>query len=169
MASQLEILPNEIFLNVFCYLSWNEILISLWSLNKRIDSLICLIFSMKRNGIVPNNLSLSYKKISEILLPLILNSSSLSSSIKSIYFNGINSISFDFIYQKIFYHSDKRKNSFLNLESLYITRCLLSQSLIETLSFFIQYHLYQLTLTFHEDIYETWYYDPELMTTASNQ
>ncbi|CAF3719484.1 unnamed protein product [Rotaria sp. Silwood1] len=124
---------------------------------------------MKRNGIILNNLSLSYKKFSEILLSLILNSSSLSSSIKYIYFNGINSVSFDFIYQKIFYHSDKRKNPFLNLDSLYITRCLLSQSFIETLSFLIQYHLHQLTLTFHEDIYETWYYDPELMPTVSDQ
>ncbi|CAF1565970.1 unnamed protein product, partial [Rotaria sordida] len=158
MISKLEIFPNEIFINIFSYLSWDELLISLWSLNKRINSLICFIFSMKKNGIVLNDLSLTYKKFSKILLPLILNSSSLSSNIKHIYVNGINSISFDFIYQKIFYddnnnNNNKQKIPFPNLKSLYTTQCLLSEPLIQTLSFLIQYQLNQLTLSFHKEAY----------------
>ncbi|CAF4762701.1 unnamed protein product, partial [Rotaria sp. Silwood2] len=35
MISKLETLPNEILLNIFCYLSWDKMLISLWSLNRR--------------------------------------------------------------------------------------------------------------------------------------
>ena len=168
MISKLEILPNEIFLNIFCYLEWNEILISLWSLNKRIDSLIYLSFLINRNGIVINNLNFTYKNFSEILLPLILNSSSLSSNIKYIYFNGINSISFDFIYQKIFYWNDKQINPFPNLKSLYLTRCLLSQSLIEILCFLIQYHLNQLTLTFDKLIYNRFRYQSEFLSLDSH-
>ncbi|CAF3966103.1 unnamed protein product [Rotaria sp. Silwood1] len=173
MISKLEIFPNEIFINIFSYLSWDELLISLWLLNKRINSLICFIFSMKKNGIVLNDLSLTYKKFSKILLPLILNSSSLSSNIKYIYVNGINSISFDFIYQKIFYddnnNNNKQKIPFPNLKSLYITQCLLSERLLETLSFLIQYKLNQLTLTFHKEAYVNFDYGKGLPTIISNR
>ncbi|CAF0965456.1 unnamed protein product [Rotaria sordida] len=155
MTNKLEILPNEIFLNIFLYFSWDEILISFWSLNKRINSIICSIFEINKNGIIFNKPGLSYKKFSKILLPLIFNSLSLCSSIKYIHIDGINSIGFNLIYQDIFSHNDKSIHRFPNLKSLYITRCLLSQSLIQTLSFLIQYQLNQLTLTFHEDIYET--------------
>ena len=125
MISKLEIFPNEILLNVFCYLSWDEILISLWSLNKRFNSLIYSIFSNNKNGIIFNKPNLSYKIFSEILLPLIFNSSSsLSSNIKYIHFDGRKSIHFDFIYQCLFScKNDQQKMSFPNLKSLYITRC----------------------------------------------
>ncbi|CAF2901112.1 unnamed protein product [Rotaria sp. Silwood2] len=172
MRNKLEILPNELFLNLFSYFSWDEVLISFWSLNKRINNLICSIFEINKNGIIFNKPALSYKKFSKILLPLILNSSSLSSNIQHIYVNGINSISFDFIYQKIFYddnNNNKEKIPFPNLTSLYITQCLLSERLIETLSFLIQYKLKQLTLTFHKEAYVNFDYGQELSTTISNR
>ncbi|CAF2939921.1 unnamed protein product [Rotaria sp. Silwood2] len=169
MINKLEILPNEIFINIFSYLSWDEMLISLWSLNKRINSIICSIFSMNKNGIIFNKPGLSYKTFSCILLPLILNSSPLYSNIKYIYFDGIKSISFDFIYQEIFSFNDKQRICFPNLKSLYITQCLLSQSLIETLSLLIQYQLNQLTLTFNKDVYKIFEYGRERSSATADQ
>ncbi|CAF4508032.1 unnamed protein product [Rotaria sp. Silwood2] len=90
MISNLEMFPNEILLNVFCYLSWDEILIYLGSLNKRFNSLIYSIFSNNENRIIFNKPDLSYQTFSSILLPLILNSSSFfSSKAKYIHFDGI--------------------------------------------------------------------------------
>ncbi|CAF1317046.1 unnamed protein product [Rotaria sordida] len=169
MINKLEILPNEIFINIFSYLSWDDILMSLWSLNKRINSIICSLFSINKNGIIFNKSVLSYKIFSSILLPLILNSSFLSSNIKYIYFDGINSISFDFIYQEIFSNNDKQRICFPNLKSLYITQCLLSQSLIEVLSLLIQYQLNQLTLTFNKDVYKISEYGSERSSAAINR
>ncbi|CAF4602510.1 unnamed protein product [Rotaria socialis] len=154
MIRKLEIMPNEIFLNIFGYLSWDKLLISLWSLNKRINSLICLIFSKKNNGIIFNQTDLSYKTFSLIIFPLILNSSSLSSAIKYIYFDGINSNSYKLISQSLFHNSINNILYFPNLKSLKITRCLLSESLIKTLSLLIQYQLDQLTLSLDEHILE---------------
>ncbi|CAF1437661.1 unnamed protein product [Rotaria sordida] len=125
MTNKLEILPSEIFLNIFLYFSWDEVLISFWSLNKRINSIICSIFEINKNGIIFNKPGLSYKKFSKILLPLIFNSLSLCSSIKYIHIDGINSIYFHLIYQDIFSHNNKLIYRFPNLKSLYITRCLL--------------------------------------------
>jgi hypothetical protein len=93
MISKLEILPNEILLSIFSYLSWDEILISLWPLNQRIRSLICSTLSMNKNGIIFNKPGLSYRKFSFDLLPLILKSLSLSSNIKYLHFDGHNAIS----------------------------------------------------------------------------
>ncbi|CAF1469427.1 unnamed protein product [Rotaria sp. Silwood1] len=169
MRNKLEILPNELFLNIFSYFSWDEVLISFWSLNKRINNLILSIFEINKNGIIFNKPGLSYKKFSKILLPLIFNSLSLSSSIKYIHFDGLNSIYLNLIYQDIFFHNDKSICCFPNLKSLYISRCLLSQSLIQTLSFLIQYQLNQLTLTFDEDIYETFGYRRKFFSILSNQ
>jgi len=155
MKNKFEILPNEILLNIFVYFSWDELLISFWSLNKRINNLIHSIFEINQNGIIFNKPGLSYKKFSKILLPLIFNSLSLCSSIKYIHVDGINSICFYLIYQDIFsYNDDKLILRFPNLKSLYISRCLLSESLIQTLSFLIQYQLNELTLTFDKNIYE---------------
>ncbi|CAF4007600.1 unnamed protein product [Rotaria sp. Silwood1] len=104
MTNKLEILPSEIFLNIFLYFSWDEVLISFWSLNKRINNLICSIFlSNNKNGIIFNKPGSSYKKFSKILLPLIFNALSLCSSIKYIHLDGINSICFNLIYQDIFF------------------------------------------------------------------
>ncbi|CAF0998932.1 unnamed protein product [Rotaria sordida] len=154
MISQFETLPNEILLNILCYLSWDKILISFWSLNRRINSLIYSIFSIDKYEISFNQLDLSYKKFSLILLPLIYKSSSLSSLIKYIHFDGTNSNSYNVIHQFLFYNNDKQILCFPNLKSLKITRCLLSQSLIQTLSLLIQNQLNQLTLTFDEEMIE---------------
>ncbi len=154
MISKLEIIPNEIFLNIFSYLSWDEILISLWPLNNRINSLICSIFSI--NKFIFNKSTLSYEKFSTIILPLILNCSDLLSSIKSIHFDEINSLFFDLFYENIYNDNNiKPIVYFPNLKSVSINQCLLSQSLVQTIYLFIQLKLDQLTLSFHEDIYQT--------------
>ncbi|CAF2720610.1 unnamed protein product [Rotaria sp. Silwood2] len=154
MISKFETLPNEILLNIFCYLSWDKILISFWLLNGRINSLIYSIFSRDKYEISFDQLDLSYKKFSLFLLPLISNSSSLSSLFKYIHFDGTNSNSYNVIYEFIFYNNNTQNLCFPNLKSLKITRCLLSQSLIQTLSLLIRNQLDQLTLTFDEEMIE---------------
>ncbi|CAF4543453.1 unnamed protein product, partial [Rotaria sp. Silwood2] len=151
IINTLDTLPNEILFNIFSYLSWDEILISFWSLNKRFDSLICSMFSLKEKGITFNESNLSYKKFSSTLLPLILNSSSLTSSMKLIHIDDDDLISFDLIYQDIFYQENKINIFFPNFQSLSITSCLLSKPLIEILYELIQYQLNELTLTIIED------------------
>ncbi|CAF1084961.1 unnamed protein product [Rotaria sordida] len=91
MINKFETLPNEILLNIFCYLLWDKILISFWSLNTRINSLIYSIFPIDKYEISFNQLGLSYKKFSLIVLLLICNFSSFSSLIKYIHFDGTNS------------------------------------------------------------------------------
>ena len=170
MRNKLEIFPNEIFVNIFCYLSWNEMLISFWSLNKRIDSLIYSIFTINnKNGIVLNKSGLCYKTFSSILLPIIFNSSSLSSSIKCFHFDGINSISLDLIYENIFYKDNKSILCFPNLKSLNINQCFLSQSLTQILCSLIKTQLNELIISFHEDIYKTFDYTRGLSAFASHQ
>ncbi|CAF3668002.1 unnamed protein product [Rotaria socialis] len=97
MISKLETLPDEILLGIFSYLSWDKILISLWSINRRINYVIYSVFSMEKSGLVFNQSDLSYKNFSSILLPLILNSSYLSSLIKYIHFDGTYSNSYNII------------------------------------------------------------------------
>ncbi|CAF3660703.1 unnamed protein product [Rotaria sp. Silwood1] len=167
MINKLEIFPNEIFLNIFSYLFWDELLISFWSLNKRINSLICSIFRV--NGILLNKPGLSYKNFSKILLRIIFNSSSLLSSIKCIHVDGMNSISLDLIYEKIFCNDNKPTLCFPNLKSLYISQCLLSEPLTHILCSLIQYQLNELTISFHEDIYEIFDYGRGLSAIASDQ
>jgi len=169
MISKLEILASEILLNILDYLSWDAILISLWSLNKRINSLICSIFSINKNGIIFNQPGLSYEKSSKILLPLIFKSSLLCSSIKYIYLNGINSNSYDLINQYLFYNHDKQLCCFPNLESLNINQCLLSKSFIEKLSLLIQYQLNELKLTFDEDVFQSFEYQEQYSSFISDR
>ena len=92
MISRLEISPNEIFLNIFSHLSWDEILISFWSLNERFNSLVYSIFSMNKTGIIIGQTSLSYKIFLTKLFLLISNCSSLINSIRHIHFDGSNFI-----------------------------------------------------------------------------
>ncbi|CAM4765414.1 unnamed protein product [Rotaria magnacalcarata] len=161
MISKWETLPNEIFGNIFNYLSWDEILISLWSLNHRINSLICSIFSINKNGIIFSRPGLSYKSVSKILLPLIIKSSLLSSSIKYIHLNGNDSNSYDLIHQYFYYNNDKESFCFPNLESLNITQCLLSKSLIDKLSLLIQYQLTERKLIIDEDAFQSFTYEED--------
>ncbi|CAF3817559.1 unnamed protein product [Rotaria sp. Silwood1] len=122
--------------------------------NRRMNSLIYSIFSIDKYEISFNQLDLSYKKFSLFLLPLICNSSYLSSLFKYIHFDGINSNSYNVIDEFLFYNNDKQNLCFSNLKSLTITRCLLSQSLIQTVSLLIRNHLDQLTLTIDEEMIE---------------
>ncbi|CAF1618712.1 unnamed protein product, partial [Rotaria magnacalcarata] len=155
MISKFETLPNEILYDIFGYLSWDKILTSFWLLNKRINVLIYAIFSMDKYEISFNQLDLSYRKISSILLPLICNSLSLSSLIKNVHFDGRNSNCYSVIYEFLFYNSVKQSFRFPNLEALNITRCSLSQSLLQILSALVENQLNQLTLTFDEEILES--------------
>ncbi|CAF1253396.1 unnamed protein product [Rotaria sordida] len=150
MISRLEILPNEIIISIFYYLSWNDILISFWSLNSRFNSLICSNFSINQSTIVIAQPGLSYHRLSSTLLPLIHNSSSLISSIRRIHLDGTNSNSYDLIYQCCCYN----KNTFTypNLKSLILNQCNLSESLIDNLSLLIEYQLDELTLIVDTDI-----------------
>lgn len=100
-ASRLEILPNEILVRIFSHLSWFDTLTSFWSLNIRFNSLICSTLTTDNNGLCVTR-GLSYKKCSSIFVSLILNSSSLLSSIKRIHFNGTNSSADNICYQWLF-------------------------------------------------------------------
>ena len=94
----METLPNEILLHIFSYLSWFDMLTSLWSLNIRFNSLVCSTLSINDNRLNSGLLithGLSYNKCCSILFPLILNSSSLCSSIQRIHFDETNSIACD--------------------------------------------------------------------------
>ncbi|CAF4749566.1 unnamed protein product, partial [Rotaria sp. Silwood2] len=82
MITRLEILPNEILICILSHLFWDEMLISFWSLNKRLDFLICSTLETNNNSIIINRPGLSYDKFSRILFPLFSKSSSLISSIR---------------------------------------------------------------------------------------
>ncbi|CAF4905777.1 unnamed protein product, partial [Rotaria magnacalcarata] len=101
MITKIEALSNEIFLQIFSHLSWIDMLMSFWPLNSRINSLVCSTLSINdyalNTGLI--TLGLSYNKFCSTLFPLILNSSSLSSSIKRIHIDETNSIASDLIYE----------------------------------------------------------------------
>ncbi|CAF5097857.1 unnamed protein product, partial [Rotaria sp. Silwood1] len=65
-----------------------------------------------------------------------------------------NSDTYNVVDEFLFYNNDKQNLCFSNLKSLKITRCLLSQSLIQTVSLLIRNHLDQLTLTIDEEMIE---------------
>ena len=155
MKATFEIVPNEIMLSIFTYLSWNEILESFWLLNERFNSLVCTSFVINKTGIILTEPSISYQKFSSKVFPLICNSSELSSSIKRLHIDGLNSIFCDTIDQFIFSDNNRCNMNFSNLKSLSITRCLsLSPPLIETLFVLIQNQLEQLRLEFDADLFE---------------
>ncbi|CAF3887456.1 unnamed protein product [Rotaria sordida] len=151
MITKIETLPNEILLYIFSYLSWYDMLISFWSLNIRFDSLVCSILSINdrisNSGILITQ-GLSYNKCSSILFPLIINSSSLCSSIQRIHFDETNSIACDLIYQWLF--NEKKILHFSNLKSLILTRCGSIKAVVQSLSYLIEHQLDELTLTFNQ-------------------
>lgn len=168
MISKFETLPNEIFHNIFSYFSWDEILISFWSLNQRINFIIGSVFSIDKIGIIFNEPGLSYKMFSSILLSFIMKSSYLLSKIKYMHIDGNNSVTFDFICQILFPNYDKQQIVFLNLKSLYIKRCFLCKPLLKILSLLIQHQLNQLTLTFNENSYEAFECETESSSTITD-
>lgn len=156
MSNSFETLSNEILIMIFSNFSWFEILESFWSINQRINSLICSLFSMNNhldnNAIVFNQPGLSYEKCSSLLLPIITNSLSLSSAIRRIHMDELNSASSDFI-SKWFSIDTKQILRFSNLKSLVLTRFLFSEALINSLSMLIEFQLDELRLTFDKDLF----------------
>lgn len=148
MISNIKILPSEIFLYIFSYLSWDELIPSFWSLNERFDSLIYSAFSTNQCGIVINQPGLSYERFLSKLFPLIANSS-LTSLIQHIHLDGTNSNACDF------FNNYTNILRYPNLKSLTLTQCHLSPFLFETLDFLIKYQLEKFTLTIDEDILTT--------------
>ena len=145
MANSFETLPNEILLQIISNLSWSEIL-----------TLFCALLSMNNTrgnvGIVFNRPGLSYEKCSSLLLPIITNSLSLSSAIRCIHINEANSNSSELLHQW-FFSDVKQIFLFSNLRSLTLTRCLLSEPLIKTLSMLIELQLDELRLTFDKHMF----------------
>ncbi len=146
MVTTLEILPNEILLLILSNLSWSELLTSLWPLNKRFSILIHSALSTINKGLVITESGLSFNKCHSLFYPL----SSFTSSIRRIHFDETNSISFDLIPQWMNSY-DKNLIRFPNLKSLILTQCLLTESLIKTLSMLIKHQLDEFTLTFDKD------------------
>ncbi|CAM4786287.1 unnamed protein product [Rotaria magnacalcarata] len=163
MISRLEILPNEVFFNIFSHLSWNEILTSFWSLNERFNSLVCSTFSMNQTGIIIRQTNLSYKIFLTKLFPLISNCSFLINSIRHIHFDGSNSNSYDFFNQNGNIHN------YPNLKSLVLNQIYLSELLIENLCLLIQYRLKELTLILDEDIFKVFRLEDKPYVMVSSQ
>ncbi|CAF2075868.1 unnamed protein product, partial [Rotaria magnacalcarata] len=91
------------------------LLSSLWSLNKRLNILICSILSRTDNqsnsGLVITEPGISYRKCDSILFPLISNPLlPLSSSIRRIHFGGTNSNASDLSYEWLY--DNEKNNSF---------------------------------------------------------
>ncbi|CAF4259387.1 unnamed protein product [Rotaria sordida] len=157
MINTLESLANEILLNILSNLTWFEMIESFWSINKRFNSLVCSIFSINygrnKSGIIISETDLSLNKYQLILLS-ILSNSNLSISIQRIYIDGAKSVFFDLISKWIF---QENLIYFINLKSLILTRCFLSEILINNLSLLIQYQLDELILTIDKDSLEMFY------------
>ncbi|CAF3161151.1 unnamed protein product [Rotaria socialis] len=132
MTNTLELFPNEIFIDIFAYLSWDEMLTLFWSLNKRLNSLICSTFSINQSGITIIQPGLSYERFSSELFPLIFNSQ-LTYCIQHIHLDEINSNSYNL------FNNNRNILHYPNLKSLIWTKCYLSELLIESLSLLIQY------------------------------
>ena len=159
MLTKIESLPNEILLHIISCLSWFDMLISFWSLNNRLNSLVCSILSINDNRLNSGLLftrGLSYEKYSRILFPLISNSSSLSSSIRRIHFDGTNANAYDLCYHLLF--NDENILHFPNLKSLILTRCGSMKSIFQGLPYLIEHQLDELTLTFDDQLFRQTFY-----------
>jgi hypothetical protein len=134
-------------------------LICFWSLNIRFNSLVCSALSISDNLLNTGLLikqGLSYKKFSSILFPLILNSSSLSSSIQRIHFDGTNSTACNLSYELLF--NDKKILRFPNLKSLILTQCISIEPVVQSLSYLIEHQLDELRLTFDHQVFQRVFY-----------
>ncbi|CAF3286635.1 unnamed protein product [Rotaria socialis] len=152
MRTKFESLPNEILLIILANLSSLELLTSLWSLNKRIDVLICSILSRVDNrlnsGLLIIEPGLSFNECHSLLFHSV---STLNFCIQRIHFDGANSIASDLSYELLF-DNDKNILRFPNLKSLVLTRCFLIESLIKSLPLLVKHQLNELVLTFHENV-----------------
>ncbi|CAF4649233.1 unnamed protein product, partial [Rotaria sp. Silwood2] len=162
-------LANEILLNILSNLTWFEMIESFWSINKRFNSLVCSIFSINygrnKSGIIISETDLSLNKYQSILLTIISNST-LSASIQRIYIDGAKSVFFDLISEWIF---QENLIHFINLKSLILTRCYLTEILINNLSLLVQYQLDELILTIDDDSFKMFYCEYESGNNARDQ
>ncbi|CAF1152880.1 unnamed protein product [Rotaria sp. Silwood1] len=151
MINTLENLANEILFNILSNLAWFEMIESFCGINKRFNSLICSVFSMNNDGnqsrIIITGTDLSLNKYQSIFCSL-NSSSTLSASIKRLHIDGARSIFFDIISEWIFQENLIR---FINLKSLILTRCYLSETLINNLSLLVQYQMDELILKIDKD------------------
>ena len=148
--ANLETLPNEVLLYIFSHLSWFDMLISLWSLNIRFNSLVCSTLSINDNQLT---LGLSYHKCSA-LFQLILKSSFLRSSIQQVHCDEENSMTSDNIYQWLL--NDKKILYFPNLKSLSLIRCQgFTEPAFQCLFHLIENQLDEFALTFGEAIFRS--------------
>ena len=150
MISRLEILPNELFFFIFSYLSWNEILTSFWSINERFDFLVCSAFTTNQTGILINQTGLSYKIFSSKFFQSITNCPSFISAVRRVHLDGRYSNGCEF------YNHTRPILQYPNLQSLILTQCYLSESLIDNLSWLIEHRLNALTLILDEDIFDAY-------------
>ncbi|CAF2938807.1 unnamed protein product [Rotaria sp. Silwood2] len=165
----METLPNEILLHVLSYLELFDLLTGFWSLNIRFNSLVCLALSIGDNSLNTGLIikqGLSYNKLSSLFFELILNSSSLSSSIRRIHFDETNSIVCDLIYELLF--NGRKILRFPNLKSLVLTRCISIEPIIQSISYLIEYQLDELTLTFDHQVFIRDFYVDEHLSMASD-
>ncbi len=170
MITRMETIPNEILLHIFSYLEWFDMLTSLWSLNMRFNSLVCSILSINDNRLNSGLLithGLSYNKCCSILFPLILNSSSLYSSIRRIHFDDTNSISSDLCYEWLF--NDKNILHFPNLKSLILIRCGSIEPVVQSLFYLIKHQLDELILTFDHHVFERFFYVKKNLVVLSDK
>ncbi|CAF2987583.1 unnamed protein product [Rotaria sp. Silwood2] len=169
MVTRMETLPNEILLRIFSHLPWFDMLTSLWSLNFRFNSLVCSSLSINDNllnsGLIITH-GLSYNKCCSILFPLILNFSSLSSSIQRIHFDGTSSIASDLCYEWLF--NDKNILRFPNLKSLVLARCGSIEPVVQSLFYLIEHQLDELILTFDEHVFKRICYEDTHLSIESD-
>ena len=152
MASALESLSNEILMGILSYFSWNELLTSWWCLNAHLNSLLCTMFWSGEARIIFNRPGLSYKECSSTFIPMITQSSDLSSSVRYMHLDGSNSLVHG-IFEQWLYCTDNRtsKLRFLNLKSLVLTRFLLSEPSINCLSRLVRDQLTHLRIEVDKD------------------
>ena len=155
MFTTIERLPNEILLGILSYLSWFDVLTSFWSLNIRLNSLVCLTLSRNDNRLISTH-GLSYQKCHSIIYSSIFNSSFLCSSIQNIHFDCSNSTSSDLCYRWLF--DDQNILRFPNLKSLDFTRCGSVEPVIRSLMYLVEHQLDELTLTFDQYVFRRFHH-----------
>ncbi|CAF1199020.1 unnamed protein product [Rotaria sp. Silwood1] len=114
------------------------------------NEILLIILSNLTCGILIGETGPSLNKYQSILLPIISNST-LSASLQRTHIDGAKSIFFNLISKWIFQEKIIR---FVNLKTFILTRCCLSEILINNLSLLVQNQLDELILTFDKDMFE---------------
>ena len=152
MINELEKLPNELLLMIFAHFSWDELLTSVWSLNHRLNSLICAMFASSERGITVDGSGLSYRRDVPRLSSPFLQSAALCASVRHLHLNGLNSMSHDLFDQWLFQKNELRARvRFPNLKSIRLSRCFLSEALMKSVAVLIGGKLTDLRLDIDED------------------